>query len=359
MKLKFDGREIELTGDVTTLGRTPDNLVSFPNDANVSRCHAEIEKRGDEYCLIDLGSSNGTTVNDQKISGETYLKPGDVILLGGTSKIEVVSPNDESNTAEKIPAANIATPSVAPSGAGSAALAADAAPSGGSNMLLLIAGGVVCIALLFVIVVAALYYFSGSSGGSSGGGGGLFSRLFGSSCDAKATITKPESGDTISAPAEIELEVQNGECVSKAIFTIDGVEFAKAEAPFSASIDPKEFPDLSDGVDHSLGVTLVDEEGNPIGENAPVLLAFETRAVTKPSPETQVAQTNTQQQGPAQGQTKQVSLIDVQDMAKRMVGQFSGKHAYNVSNKQFLLEVQKRTADYAQEGYFERASRYR
>lgn len=54
-----------------------------------------------------------------------------------------------------------------------------------------------------------------------------------------------------------------------------------------------------------------------------------------------------------------MSLIDVQAMSKRLVQQFSGKNSYNVSNKQFLVEVQKRTAEYAQEGYFERASRYR
>jgi hypothetical protein len=34
------------------------------------------------------------------------------------------------------------------------------------------------------------------------------------------------------------------------------------------------------------------------------------------------------------------------------------EQSYNVSNKQFLAEVQKRTAEYAQEGYYERASKY-
>ena len=46
-------------------------------------------------------------------------------------------------------------------------------------------------------------------------------------------------------------------------------------------------------------------------------------------------------------------------MSQRLVKQFSGNFAYNVSNKDFLKEVQKRTAEYAQEGYYERASQYR
>jgi hypothetical protein len=142
------------------------------------------------------------------------------------------------------------------------------------------------------------------------------------------------------------------------VFTVDGQEFSSAEAPFTATIDPKEFPELSDGVDHSLGVLLIDEDGSPIGENAPVMLAFETRAVTKPPTNTQITQTNTEQPGKTSG-TKQVSLIEVQEMTKRVAQQFAGKNAYNVSNKQFLTEVQKRTAEYAQEGYFERAARYR
>jgi pSer/pThr/pTyr-binding forkhead associated (FHA) protein len=70
--LKFNGVEIAPKDGVTTLGRTPDNDVSFPDDSNVSRAHAEIEARGNEFCLIDLNSSNGTTVNGTKVTGDIY-----------------------------------------------------------------------------------------------------------------------------------------------------------------------------------------------------------------------------------------------------------------------------------------------
>ena len=375
VKLKFDGREIPLSGGVTTLGRTTDNDVSFPDDANVSRRHAEIESRNGDYVVIDLRSSNGTTVNGEKLTGERYLAPGDVIMLGGTSRIEFAGSENGANGAEPTPDAEEPKPEIAPVAAATPsapeAPQAEAASGGGSKMLLLIAGGIACVALFFVLIAGGIFFFAGSSkgggsggtsggsgGGSGGGGGGVFSSFFGSPCTAKASITKPETGDTISTPTEIAIDVQDGECVSKAVFTIDGNEFASAESPFTATIDPKVFPDLSDGVDHSLGVVLLDEENNPVGENPPVMLAFETRAVTKPTPGPEVTQTNTQQGGPSTGSAKAVALPEIQDMSTRLVKDLFREQSYNVSNKQFLTEVQKRTAEYAQEGYYERAAKY-
>ena len=78
-KLKFDGREITIDRDVTTIGRISENIVSFPDDSNVSRYHAEIERRGGDHWLIDLKSSNGTTVNGKVVGGEVRLEPGDKI----------------------------------------------------------------------------------------------------------------------------------------------------------------------------------------------------------------------------------------------------------------------------------------
>src|SRR3982751_4524261 len=113
VKLKFDGREVELSEGVTTLGRTTDNAVAFPDDANVSRQHAEIEARDGGYYVIDLGSSNGTTVNGEKLTGEKYLSPGDVILLGGSSRIEFESANGSEPEKDE-PKAEPEAPQVAP-----------------------------------------------------------------------------------------------------------------------------------------------------------------------------------------------------------------------------------------------------
>jgi hypothetical protein len=369
--LKIDGRDVPLSTGITSIGRTTDNAVSFPDDANVSRAHAEIEYRDGEYVLVDLNSSNGTTVNGQKLSGEKYLAPGDVIVLGGTSTFEFtelangVQPEQEDLGAPP----SVATPEVDAPATGPSAEAAAASGGGGSKTMLLVAGGIACLALLFVGIAAVVFLFAGSSkggsttgggsggsGSGSGGGGGIFSSIFGSKCEAKATITKPETGDNISAPTEIEVDVEQADCVSKAVFTIDGNEFASAEAPFTASIDPKDFPDLADGVDHNLAVILMDEDGSPIGENAPILLGFETRAVAKPTPGPEVTQTNTQQQ--PQGSGKAPALPEIQDMATRLVKDLFRENSYVVSNKQFLSEVQKRTAEYAQDGYYDRAAKY-
>lgn len=77
--------EFELTGGrVVKLGREKNNDVSFfePPSPVVSRYHAEITKVLENVYLEDLGSTNGSFVNEKKISARTALKNGDKILLG-------------------------------------------------------------------------------------------------------------------------------------------------------------------------------------------------------------------------------------------------------------------------------------
>ena len=54
-------REFEVGDEVVAIGRALDNTICLDGDTNVSRYHAEIEKRGDLFWLLDLASSNGTT----------------------------------------------------------------------------------------------------------------------------------------------------------------------------------------------------------------------------------------------------------------------------------------------------------
>jgi two-component system cell cycle response regulator len=64
------------------IGRDPDvDLVL--SDALVSSRHALLEDRGDSWTLVDLGSTNGTTVNGEKGS-EFVLHEGDKIVFGST-----------------------------------------------------------------------------------------------------------------------------------------------------------------------------------------------------------------------------------------------------------------------------------
>jgi hypothetical protein len=80
--LEWDGSTFTLEDRVTVIGRSSDADVRL-DDANVSRRHAEVRRIGDGYSVVDLGSTNGTEVNGQRIQ-ETALMNGDVISVGTT-----------------------------------------------------------------------------------------------------------------------------------------------------------------------------------------------------------------------------------------------------------------------------------
>ena len=67
------------------IGVNPQNDVVLP-DRLVSRRHARIERQGNGYVLIDLGSTNGTYVNDMvhRLTNPVRLVVGNVITLGVT-----------------------------------------------------------------------------------------------------------------------------------------------------------------------------------------------------------------------------------------------------------------------------------
>lgn len=346
LRLKFSAGEITPKDGVTTLGRTTDNDVAFPDDSNVSRFHAEIEARGQEFCLIDLNSSNGTTVNGVKVSGETYLKPGDRIMLGGSSEIVFEETREDEAEENKDPVGtDTGSPvNLPPVGAAVQQLPSLAAASsaGGSRTMLMVAGGAVLVAVVVVGVAGAIYYRSSTS-----------------SCDAKAVIVNPEPGETILKPTEIEVRTENTECVAKAIFTLDGKEFASTDkSPFTTTLDPGNHPDEADGENHSLGIVLVDEAGTLIPQEGVVKLVLETHKVEKPEdkPE-EPEEPGRQQPGPAGPKGKEVTIVEIQEMTTRLAKQLPG--SYSAPNKQFLLDVHKRTGDYLQEGYYERAAVYR
>jgi pSer/pThr/pTyr-binding forkhead associated (FHA) protein len=326
-KVRFGDQEYSVTGTLS-LGRTTDNAISFPDDSNISRNHAQITQGPDGFYVTDLGSSNGTAVNGIPITGQTKLQNGDYIILGNSGTVIFNIEGEEEPEVDEESTSSTTEGTTAES----------TTPGGRGNKIML-AGAAGALGLALVVGAGAFYFASGSS------------------CQATAKITSPEPGDTITQATEIEVESENAGCVGQAVFTIDGIEFAKTDdQPFSATIDPKEHPDLADGFDHVLSVVLIDKNGETIFAPAPVLLAFETREIKAPA-NTQIAQnTNT---GPTGPKGKEVSLIEVQEMSKRLVAQFSGNFKYDVSNRQFLQEVQKKTAEYAQEGYFDRAAQYR
>jgi FhaA, N-terminal domain/FHA domain len=80
--LIWNGRDVSLEQSVIVIGRSSGADIVL-DDPNVSRRHAEVRRLGDGYSLVDLGSTNGTEVNGQRV-GETSLMNGDVIGVGTT-----------------------------------------------------------------------------------------------------------------------------------------------------------------------------------------------------------------------------------------------------------------------------------
>jgi pSer/pThr/pTyr-binding forkhead associated (FHA) protein len=79
-----DGDERRLEGKTVRLGRDPANDLAFLGDPKISRSHAELRDRDGQWILVDLGSSNGTKVNDRRIE-QHPLRDGDRIQLGRTT----------------------------------------------------------------------------------------------------------------------------------------------------------------------------------------------------------------------------------------------------------------------------------
>lgn len=75
------GAVYPLEGDQLTIGRDSTNGVAI-NDPEVSRRHARLTFQGGKYVLEDLGSTNGSFVNGQRLSGPHVLKAGDVVAFG-------------------------------------------------------------------------------------------------------------------------------------------------------------------------------------------------------------------------------------------------------------------------------------
>jgi ABC-type multidrug transport system ATPase subunit len=74
-------KEYELTRPEIIIGRDPNVDITIPSPA-VSRRHARLTRDGEGYSLEDLGSSNGTFLNDQRLLDRRLLKTGDRVRFG-------------------------------------------------------------------------------------------------------------------------------------------------------------------------------------------------------------------------------------------------------------------------------------
>ena len=76
-------RTVLLDNTRIVLGRSETCVLSYPNDTMLSRTHLAFEPGPEEWILCDLGSTNGTQLNNHRVSGRKPLKLGDKIVAGG------------------------------------------------------------------------------------------------------------------------------------------------------------------------------------------------------------------------------------------------------------------------------------
>jgi hypothetical protein len=85
LKGPYGQTNLEPTPYPYTIGRAPENLLVV-NDPKVSSHHAQIRPEGQGYDIVDLGSSNGTFVNEQRLVPNVprLLYTGDQVRIGDT-----------------------------------------------------------------------------------------------------------------------------------------------------------------------------------------------------------------------------------------------------------------------------------
>lgn len=172
LRLKFndaDGSEkhAAVTGMKFVIGRHSASDLSIP-DGRLSREHVKIERIGENFAASDLNSSNGTTLNGEKLEAPAKLKNGDTLVLGGGVKVsveilsnaELADPQPDEPTPEN-PAAEpelVLAAGVAPSGAVPRSAAAPA-PGGIPKSIFLIAP---LLGIIILVLIGGLIYLLSS-----------------------------------------------------------------------------------------------------------------------------------------------------------------------------------------------------
>lgn len=100
----MEGTTFDLAKPVITLGRRADNDVILARDPRISRFHAQLAQRGQEWVLEDLASANGTFVGQRKIHGPTVIRPGDRFRMGRTwfTLLAEVIPTSEAEALQSV-----------------------------------------------------------------------------------------------------------------------------------------------------------------------------------------------------------------------------------------------------------------
>lgn len=157
----FSDRAFEITAEKASLGRVDDNKFSIP-EPSVSSHHCELYAKGDDIVVKDLGSTNGSFINETQLAPEkeTTLRPGQVLRLGQIELRYETGKRQETQVvrpAVKLGDANAGQTVVMSKNS------AFAKKNNNTNKIFLAVGAVLVIAIIVFLVIA----FSGVSGGGT------------------------------------------------------------------------------------------------------------------------------------------------------------------------------------------------
>ena len=78
------GERVALNDGRNLIGRLSDCRIMI-NDGNTSRHHAEIHRSGSGFVITDLGSTNGTYLNGERLTTDRRISDGDIITVGSVN----------------------------------------------------------------------------------------------------------------------------------------------------------------------------------------------------------------------------------------------------------------------------------
>lgn len=103
------GRQVPLSGDVVSLGRSADRDITV-DDNRVSRSHLRFERHQRTWTVVDDGSANGTLVRNRLIEPHqpTPIRPGDTVSVGPVDLRIVAVDTDAASASHRADVAGIA-----------------------------------------------------------------------------------------------------------------------------------------------------------------------------------------------------------------------------------------------------------
>lgn len=145
----------DLGDEKITVGRLPDNSIQL-DDGSISSHHAEIVFENGQYHLHDLGSTNGTFVNEEQVT-DVILKHGDEVKFGRVPA--VFSAEEEAGVSQPLPESASVEAQVAQNSNRPAAFVSSSPVPRGAKGKDPLAAGLYALAAVAIVAGLAAFYF--------------------------------------------------------------------------------------------------------------------------------------------------------------------------------------------------------